>query len=1006
MHRQSTANDMLKGINAFSSSSLKFQLSLRTPFVERPLINEFEKDAKLNGDLRAFFKIRKGKSKIWRRQLCKTDFEKRRMYYLDGESGKPRHRAEIHFKSIRSIFKALEENRDFCFKIETDGAMYLFSAQSEEEMTTWVNSIKEYIGDSTHGMGENVSRRHSDHDSEKNVNTHLVLAEDKLERPTLSNLASTPTCVYVHEKMLVESPVLNNMFDYPTGKLDASKLQIQNCDLKTPDNWVERHPALHRCTGAHPLNAEPLNHYFDFTIPTPKEIAFVRNHGPTPRIEIQEWDLTIVSAVGEKFTFTLEDLKRMRSEKVMATCICAGIRRMEFNVAKMTKGSNYGTGVWHTGMFEGVMLRDVFTLCGIERTRGKFEWVETEGHEDLPKGKYTTCIPLERVLDYSQDVMLAYLHNGAPLMPDHGFPVRLIVPGIFGGRWTKCIRKIRILDHESTHFYHLHDNRVLPPYINENCPNLNEWFENNLYTYWYHPVNSYIAEPRHGSVLALAGGGILPIKGVAYTGNGIQITRVELSLDGAKTWRPCKVTYTTEPRHGFKYWDTFFWEPQEPITTMEIFTQKVDELIVRAFDQNLNTQPVHPTWNLLGFANNCLYRVKLATRVSNNGPAYQFIHPVSQCSKTEDCTGWISIQRNREKKKWLAPPKNKKYLPPIPLAEVRKHDKRDDAWFVIDGVVYDVTQYIKDNKHPGGNAALLPFLGLDCSEAFHAVGHSPAAQPDLDACAIGMTGLIRGRDLLKQTNSNVPAVARKSIELPFKLTHKEVVNDCKTLIKIKLLGPSGTGYITDEPIGGHFSIINKNVRRSYTPVGIKKLGDRVEMELSIKVYEDGELTPWIDEQEIGDTFVMAGPKGHIHYAVEKIGYFSIAGQTARRYKKVTMIAGGTGITPMLQILRYVYEHTKDNKERTDLHDFKLIYSIRTRDEIIELGELKKYASGFVTLNLHITKEKGKRVDMETIEEVCGRGTDDSLALICGPPLFCEAMYTYLSHLNYGSIVTY
>lgn len=953
--------------------------------------------------LSGWFEMRVGSSRIWKNRYCEIDHESCSLYYYPEKKSSEKSDIEgvIDLESVTSVARCSmitmqaprtkydDNNKHFCFKVLSNEQVYLFSAQDQESVEKWTKVINDFTSDELILFSTDSDRIPV---PMSNLDKLLSLSSRHSSGDLLCAIKATQTFCGIR----------GNITMVP----EFSQLAIQDCDLDTPDYWVKRHPALHRLTGNHPVNAEPRLNYFDFTVLTPKEIAFVRNHGPCPKIASHDWDLTIISALGEKFVFKLNDLKSFRSEALMATCICAGIRRMELNVVKMTKGSNYGNGAWHTGFFEGVMLRDIFSSCGIKPTRGKYEWVETEGHEDLPKGKYTTCIPLERVMDYSQDVMLAYLQNGDPLMPDHGFPVRLIAPGIFGGRWTKCIRKIRILDHESKHFYHLHDNRVLPPFVEADTPNINKYFENNLYTYWYHPVNSYITEPRHGTVCPLAQGGNVPIRGVAYNGNGVMITRIEISLDGGNKWRPCNIHYTSQARHGCKYWNPFFWEPEQPVTTFEIFSKKVDEIVVRAFDQCLNTQPTNSTWNLLGFANNSLYRVKLVTRISRNGPAYQFIHPVSQCAKTNDCTGWISEERNEERQRWLAPPKNEKYLPPISREEVRKHCIKDDAWFIIDSVVYNITQYIKDNKHPGGNATLLPFLGLDCSDAFHAVGHSPAAQPDLDACAIGVCDLIPGSSMKRNISMLSAVDVPDAIEMPFKLIHKEVINVSKTLIKIVLLGPAGTGYIADEPIGSHYSIINDNVRRSYTPLGINKQGDCAEIEFSIKVYEDGELTRWIDQQEIGETILMAGPKGNVNYAVEKLGYFTIAGQTAKRYKKVSMVAGGTGIAPMLQLLRYIYQNTKENKERKDLHDLALVYSIRTEDEIMERSELEKYGDNFVTLRFHATKQLGKRVDKDIIENVCGVGTDGALALICGPPRFCDAMATYFSQLDYDSIVTY
>jgi len=108
---------------------------------------------------------------------------------------------------------------------------------------------------------------------------------------SLGRLASTLSCSYKSEG--VRSPLnANESFGMigkiPTSVVDVSLLAIQYCDLSTPDNWVERHPALHRLTGDHPVNAEPLLNYFDFTVPTPKVIAFVRNHGPCPKIKSRD----------------------------------------------------------------------------------------------------------------------------------------------------------------------------------------------------------------------------------------------------------------------------------------------------------------------------------------------------------------------------------------------------------------------------------------------------------------------------------------------------------------------------------------------------------------------------------------------------------------------------------------------------------------------------------------------------------------------------------------------
>jgi nitrate reductase (NAD(P)H) len=76
------------------------------------------------------------------------------------------------------------------------------------------------------------------------------------------------------------------------------------------------------------------------------------------------------------------------------------------------------------------------------------------GVENLPQGKYGTSISLAKALDEGSDIILAYRMNGQPLPPDHGYPLRLIVPGYIGGRMVKWLDKIEVALTESESHYH------------------------------------------------------------------------------------------------------------------------------------------------------------------------------------------------------------------------------------------------------------------------------------------------------------------------------------------------------------------------------------------------------------------------------------------------------------------------------------------------------------------------------------------------------------------------
>jgi nitrate reductase (NAD(P)H) len=85
--------------------------------------------------------------------------------------------------------------------------------------------------------------------------------------------------------------------------------------------------------------------------------------------------------------------------------------------------------------------------------------------------KYGTSVTREWALDPSRDIMLAYMQNGEPLLPDHGFPVRVIIPGCIGGRMVKWLKRIIVTPAESDNYYHYKDNRVLPSHIDAELAN-------------------------------------------------------------------------------------------------------------------------------------------------------------------------------------------------------------------------------------------------------------------------------------------------------------------------------------------------------------------------------------------------------------------------------------------------------------------------------------------------------------------------------------------------------
>ncbi|OEL14527.1 Nitrate reductase [NADH] 1 [Dichanthelium oligosanthes] len=338
------------------------------------------------------------------------------------------------------------------------------------------------------------------------------------------------------------------------------------------------------------------------------------------------------------------------------------------------------------------------------------------------------------------DVMLAYMQNGEPLLPDHGFPVRVIVPGCTAGRMVKWLRRIFVTTVESDNYYHYRDNRVLPPHVDAELADVEGW--------WYKPehvinemnINSVITTPGHDEILPVNANttqGAYTIKGYAYSGGGKKVTRVEVTLDGGETWLQCELNHPEKPNKYGRHWCWCFWSVE--VEVLDLVGAK--EIAVRAWDRSLNTQPEKLIWNLMGMINNCWFKVKVNVCQTHSGDiGLLFEHPVQPGNQPG---GWMARQKsldavaeataatglNRSTPKTIV-----RSTKQFTMAEVREYALPDSAWIVVHGHVYDCTAYLKD--HPGGADSILINAGTDCTEEFDAI-HSDKAKALLDAYRIG-----------------------------------------------------------------------------------------------------------------------------------------------------------------------------------------------------------------------------------------------------------------------------
>lgn len=222
------------------------------------------------------------------------------------------------------------------------------------------------------------------------------------------------------------------------------------------------------------------------------------------------------------------------------------------------------------------------------------------------------------------------------------------------------------------------------------------------------------------------------------------------------------------------------------------------------------------------------------------------------------------------------------------------------------------------------------------------------------------------------------------------------------LVKKELLAPNTYRFsfslpspdtVLGLPIGQHVSfrgmVDGKLVSRSYTPISNNT--DRGVLELVIRCYADGVFTNgYLRQLEVGDEVEFRGPKGGIRYH-------------AGMYEKIGMVAGGTGITPMYQVIRAICENQRDNTE------VNLIYANRTEPDILLRDELDNFARKypgnfkvFYVLNQAPAEWHGGRGFMDT-EMMKGRFALPSLTtkiFLCGPPPMVDSVKKSLGTLGY------
>jgi DMSO/TMAO reductase YedYZ molybdopterin-dependent catalytic subunit len=342
---------------------------------------------------------------------------------------------------------------------------------------------------------------------------------------------------------------------------------------------IESGLLVHR---AHPLNGETSIPALLGGTVMPNARFYIRNHFHTPHLSADLFRLKVGGLVERPTSFSLNDLLKMPSHSHIVTLECAGNARTLYDPP--VEGEKWNFGAVSTAEWTGVPLAEVLDRAG---PRNDAREVLFRGADGGTLAGNAAPIRFERSLqlDHARgvDVLLAYAMNGEPLPVQHGYPVRLIVPGWYAVASVKWLTDIELIERPFTGYYQADKYWF-------------EWIRDGLTVrepVTLQRVRSLITEPAADQEVPC---GPLTIRGVAWSG-AAPIERVQVCVDG-RVWHEARLV-TDRKRDSWQWWELTTNVPQPRTITIR----------ARATDLAGRTQPERPEWNRLGYGNNGIHEV-------------------------------------------------------------------------------------------------------------------------------------------------------------------------------------------------------------------------------------------------------------------------------------------------------------------------------------------------------------------------------------------------------------
>lgn len=342
---------------------------------------------------------------------------------------------------------------------------------------------------------------------------------------------------------------------------------------------------VHRRT---PMNAEPRPPALQEFI-TKQADLYIRNHGNVPKLDAETYRIKVGSA-----EFDLAAIKAFPHRTVTAVMQCAGNRRSDMGEHRSVSGDAWRVGAIGNARWLGVSLSDVLKKAGIGNKPHLAISCHDDCEENREKFKYGVSIPMAKAMD--PDTILAWDMNGETLTAEHGFPLRLVVPGFAGARSPKWIAAVAEQDNQSDNYIQQKAYRMFPPSVIKEkadwskAPVINEM-----------PLNSAVLSPLESATVPA---GKLTVQGFAICTQS-SVARVEVSGDGGKCWVRGELQ-----KEGDSKWSWVHWRAELDLKPGG------RQIVVRAFDSQGRGQPAStaPIYNFPGYLMTAWHRVNVQVK--------------------------------------------------------------------------------------------------------------------------------------------------------------------------------------------------------------------------------------------------------------------------------------------------------------------------------------------------------------------------------------------------------